>query len=262
MYTTIDKSKIFGVDLSYYEGAFNLPQALASGVDFVSIRVGQGLSIDPQFHNSWSECKGRVPRNGYWLFDPRYSVNDQVQLCLQALAGDYGEIDFTLDAEYPFKGCTDKEYDSFMNAGAVPLYGFVHGIEQASGKSMMVYSNQSFIARIFALQQTVTREWWAMRYLWIADPDVSQPAIPDPWTTWEFWQFTWNADGKSLGTETLGVDCNYFNGDYARFRMMFPAIGGSIPTPSPVPSPTPALTVDSIDHIDITYKSGKVVTIR
>jgi len=82
-----------------------------------------------------------------------------------------------------------------------------------------------------ATSEADSLEYFHQYPLWIANYGVSEPRVPEPWSSdeWLFWQFTEVGDGELYGVESRGIDLNYFNGDADAFHQRF-----NIGTPPPV----------------------------
>ena len=52
--------------------------------------------------------------------------------------------------------------------------------------------------------------------LWIANYKVAEPRVPQPWTSWEFWQYS--ETGVIDGIDDNKVDLDWYNGTFASLK--------------------------------------------
>jgi GH25 family lysozyme M1 (1,4-beta-N-acetylmuramidase) len=241
---TIDKSKVFGFD-DYYQNDFDAAKCKAFGASFVSHKAGQGtpsygLGTDPAFKDRIKATRdvGLVD-NAYWLFDSRCSVQQQADLFIEQMGGNWGAIPPCVDAETPYGKLTPAEYWATPHSGRSSLAGFIADVETVTKTKMVVYSSPSFLGMILSGASVAELAWWTDRPLWIAQY-APQPKPPF-WPSWIFWQSSEAADGGDNGQ----VDLNYFNGDMAAFQAAYAVATPATPPPLVVIEPAPALSVKS-----------------
>lgn len=229
-----DTSKVWGMDISHWTGIVDWDKALKAGVKFVFIKATHGETQVRYFAENAKNSYGLLPRGFYhWLLpDTQVTIKRQVE-ALRRVLGEYQwEIPPVIDFEYsPFKGTTTKISD---------LQQFIDLIKT---DRLIIYTGYSYWR-----QYGSADSYWATFPLWIANYKTTSPAIPVPWKTWKFWQWTEHGDGYMLGTAPgeISVDLNYFNGTYSEFTQF---ISGEMP-----------LSVEyiRIRHNDNIYEGGKL----
>jgi len=101
---------IVGPDVSFYQDDPGTLQEINfermnNSADFVIIRVGQNLWVDPDFKNNWRRAKeAGLPRGSYWFYDSRADPRQQAELWINLLSGDLGELPLFLDLEESYRG--------------------------------------------------------------------------------------------------------------------------------------------------------------
>lgn len=203
-------------DVSFYEDDPETPRHIdfanmrSSGVAGTIIRVGQRNWIDTSFVQSWKDAKqAGLPRGPYWFLDSRATPESQAQLLANSLGLDTGELPIAVD----FEGIKDVP-----NTTGIQLKAFIEEIKRLiPEKEIVIYTGKYYW---FDNVGTAMYDYFKQYELWIANYGVQTPAIPKPWTTWLFWQFSEEGDGNIYGTEGR-VDLNYFNGDLAAFKKRF-----------------------------------------
>ena len=234
---------VLGEDLSYYEGKWNVTTALANGVKFMSARACVGNNPDSAFGWDWGESKGKMIRNAYGLFDSAYSPKPQADLLASLIKNDIGEIPPTIDLE-PNGGLTDAQWQAQPYYGWNSVYNYGSEVMSVLGiNRLTLYTNLRGL-NILPAAGTPQAKWFTDHFdLWISQ----QPYTPTPRTgifsTWKWLQYSFNGPGLQLGTQTLGVDINTYNGTLAQMQTEFPMSSViAVPTPTPIPTPTPPPT--------------------
>ena len=231
---------VIGPDVSLYEDDPETPQ----GIDYVKmlvsagyviVRAGQNLWVDSDFKINWREAKlAGLPRGAYWFYDSRAEPKRQAELWVQQHEGDFGELPLFADLEESYMG----PYSGWKN-----WYTFIERLKQlVSGKEIAIYTAYYYWRDNApnATTQASNLEYFHQYPLWIAHYGVVEPLIPLPWKKgeWLFWQYTEAGDGKLYGTESNGVDLNYFNGDLAALKTRFNLVDAPPPPPGgPPPNP-------------------------
>ncbi len=228
-----DKTKVWGVDVSYWEGNWNADKAAAMGASFMSARANQGTNPDPTFPIDWFNAKGKLARNAYVLLDARYAPRPQAQKLLSIVGDDPGEIELAVDYEPPYAGCTDEQWKSLPFFGWKCLYDCIATIQAGTGQpKTLLYLN---LSGLNTLPKAGTPEMkWFVEHcdLWIAAWGVQRP-YTGQFPTYLFWQFSDNGDGVALGAQgAKSIDLNYFNGTMADFEARY-KVGGHKVTPPP-----------------------------
>lgn len=98
----------FGIDISYWQGNYNLNKAKAEGIEFVIIKGGGGdgggLYKDSKFENNYKKAKGlELPVGAYW-FSGAISIEGAVKeaeyFYEKCLKGKQFELPVYMDVEY------------------------------------------------------------------------------------------------------------------------------------------------------------------
>lgn len=225
---------IFGPDVSFYQDDPGTPQEINfermnAAADFVIIRAGQNLWVDPDFKNNWSRAKAAgLPRGSYWFYDSRADPKQQAELWSNLLSGDMGELPLFLDLEESYRGPFTgwQHWKTFLERLRV-LVG---------SKEIGIYTAYHYWQDNAPFSQPTELEYFHRYPLWIANYGVIQPLVPKPWATaeWLFWQFTSSGDGPFYGAESLEIDLNNFNGDAQAFAKRF-----NVPVPEDPTPPNP-----------------------
>jgi len=235
-------ANVIGPDVSFYEDDPETPQGInyvkmLASAGYVIVRAGQNLWVDSDFKINWREAKlAGMPRGSYWFYDSRVEPKRQAELWVQQFGNDFGELPLFADFEEAYKG----PYAGWKN-----WYAFLERLKQlVNGKEIGIYTAYYYWRDNApnATTQTANLEYFHQYPLWIAHYSVPEPMIPLPWKKgeWLFWQYTEAGDGKLYGTESNGVDLNYFNGDLDAIKARFKLSSIPLPTPTPDPNPIPA----------------------
>ena len=250
MVDILDPTKVGGADVSSYESSPNLSTGsginwntmVKAGAKFMYTRVSIGLNNDGAFSKIWSELKGLLPRGGYHFLYPSstgLSIRQQANLFASLLKPDPGEMPPCVDVEY--QGTDSKNQPVVLTSADV--FGFITYLHEALSPwpwkdDVLIYTGYYYWKDTIAS----TDSSWLAHKLWIAGYQVTQPAIPPPWTNWFLWQWTSNGDGETYGTVSKSVDLNYFNGTATDFANYIAGVFQPNPTPAPTPPPTPTPT--------------------
>ena len=233
-------ANVIGPDVSFYEDDPETPQGIdykkmRASAGYVIIRAGQNAWVDSDFKLNWREAKlAGMPRGAYWFYDSRTEPKRQAELWVQQFAGDFGELPLFADLEETYMG----PYRGWKN-----WYTFLERVKQlVPGKEIVIYTAYYYWRDNApnATTQATNLEYFHQYPLWIANYGTAEPLIPKPWgkSEWLFWQYTESGDGKLYGTESNGVDLNYFNGDAAALKARFKLSDAPPPDPDPEPIPT------------------------
>jgi GH25 family lysozyme M1 (1,4-beta-N-acetylmuramidase)/uncharacterized protein YgiM (DUF1202 family) len=223
--------KVIGPDVSFYQDEPTTPQGIdfakmKEAANFVIVRAGQNLWVDPDFVTNWAAAKDSgLPRGSYWFYDSRADPKRQAELWIDTLAGDLGELPLFADIEEAYNG---------QYAGWRRWYDFLERLKQLAGnKEISIYTAYYYWRENApnATSQPDSLEYFHQYPLWIAHYTTAEkPLVPAPWSEdeWLFWQYTETGDGKLYGVESQGIDLNYFNGDEEAFKQRF-NLGTTLP---------------------------------
>jgi len=131
-------ANIIGADVSFYQDDPQTPQGIdfpkmRKSAEFVIIRAGQNLWVDPDFKLNWREAKlAGFPRGSYWFYDSRAEPKRQAELWAAQFAGDFGELPLFADFEEKYGGA----YKGWKN-----WYTFLERLKQLIGsKEIAIYT--------------------------------------------------------------------------------------------------------------------------
>jgi lysozyme len=201
-----DGPTVEGIDVSYWQGAIDWDAVAADGVEYAFIRTSHGLgTIDTRYEYNWAEAQ-RVGllRGTYQYFSPTEDVIAQADLVIDRLGGAMsdGDLPPVLDVEAA-DGATPEQ----IVAG---IHTWSDRIEAALGVTPLIYT-----AKYFWQDSVGAPDDFLDHPLWIANYTTDCPLIADPWTRWDFWQYT--STGSVAGI-TGNVDRDVWNGTLDELR--------------------------------------------
>ena len=134
-------SKVFGIDVSQWQGDFNFQQAKSEGVEFAIIRSGYAETKDPYFESNYSKAKSvGLPVGAYHY---SYATNEaealaEAKFVESTLSGKQFELPIYFDVEDKVQKALSKSQVSGLTRT------FVKYLE-SKGYFVGVYSSKSFI---------------------------------------------------------------------------------------------------------------------
>lgn len=228
-YVTPDPNKIKILDVSFYQEDVSTIQTIdfvlmkSRGIDGVIIRAGQNNWPDRDFQKNWRDARlAGLPRGSYWFYDSRESPTNQAKLWLKQLGNDFGEMVHWCDYEENYGG-TYKGWKNFKS--------FIQELRRlAPNMRLGIYTGYWYwLANSPQLKEDfVELNFFKQFPLWIAAYNPVGPTVPKPWTTYELWQRTDNADGFYFGVESYKVDLDYYNGTREEWEKYTGMSSGSI----------------------------------
>lgn len=235
--------RIFGVDVSKWQGTIDWSKMVAGGMKFAFIKSTEGIGgTDRKFTENWAKAKEHgLLRSHYHFLRPEWGGRQQAQHYFETInkTGDLGELPPVLDVEK--RPLIAKE-----------ILAALKEIERLFGRQPIIYTGG-------AVWNEMGGTGWAKKYpLWIAQypyaawmEDLTErlkdkgPRTPKDWNgNWLIWQFTERGPGKRYGVESSRLDINFFNGDAAALQAFAngaPLPSAGMPTTTPPPQP-PAVT--------------------
>lgn len=195
-----------GIDVSAWNPNINWPRVKTAGKHFVFIKATEGIDyVSPQFAGDWAAAKqSGILRGAYHFFRPGLNPTTQAQLFIRTI-GALGAED--LPALFDWEVTDNVSIATQIQRAQV----WLDLVEKATGKTPIIYSGPSFWN---VLKNPIS----FIRYpLFIANYQVSCPAIPAPWSAWTFWQH--GAD-RVDGVPTPQTDVNMFNGSLDQLRQL------------------------------------------
>mgnify|MGYP001285112990 CR=1 FL=1 len=234
-------ANIIGPDVSFYQDDPQTPQGIdfaqmRASTNFVIIRAGQNLWVDSDFKANWREAKiAGLARGSYWFYDSRADPKKQADLWVQQFGSDFGELPLFADLEERYNG----RFKGWKN-----WYTFLERVKVlVPQKEIFIYTAYYYWLEFAPnpTTQAANLEYFHKYPLWIANYGAAEPLVPKPWAKneWLFWQYTSKGNGKPYGVESLNIDLNYFNGDFAAFLTRFGITEQPPPPPPPSPNPPP-----------------------
>lgn len=190
-----------GIDVSHHQGSVDWPSVVEAGCVFAFIKATDGETyVDPEFARNWAgAAAANVLRGAYHYFRAEDSPQAQVDLFWSKVGGN-GELPLVVDVE------------ETMGVSAATLVAnlsqFLAALQQASGRTPMIYTGPSF-------WNSLGTSAFGGYPLWVAEYGVSQPKIPSGWASWAFWQY---AETGSVSGIQGNVDLDVFNGSPAALR--------------------------------------------
>lgn len=193
--------KIFGIDVSKYQGTVDWAKAKAGGVQFAMLKAvstnSTGLYIDPYFERNYAECKRLgIPVGVYYYTyaQTKDYADKELALLQKAITGKQFEYPVVVDVE-------DNKLKPMSKAALTDLVLYALNTIEGWGCYAMVYT-YLFYSRI---ELDMTR--LAKHDLWIAH----YAAACGYKGSYGMWQYT--STGKVPGVAG-NCDCNYAYKDY------------------------------------------------
>jgi lysozyme len=203
---TRHKSKVFGIDVSHYQGEINWDSIERTNAEFplhfVFIRATAGKQReDKQFAANWKKAKtAGFIRGAYHYYRPDENSVKQADNFINTVKLGKGDLPPVLDIEKMPKG---QSLDSLKSG----LKRWLTKVEKYYGVKPIIYSGESFYTDFLKKEFTDYN-------LWIANYSFFEEEIRKEWL---FWQFTDKAAIKGVeGT----VDVNIYNGDLGGLKKL------------------------------------------
>ena len=178
----VNPDLIHGVDISSYDGDVEW-NTLAKTKNFAFIRVSHGTLPDTAFQTNWAGAKSSgMIRGPYHYFRPDQDAQQQLTNFINAVGRlELGDLAPVIDVEEP------SLWNKIAQKDRVGLIvNWLEGVERAFGIVPYVYLSPSFITDVLGVENV---QPLAKYKLWIANYNVRQPTIPQPWRAWSFRQY-------------------------------------------------------------------------
>jgi len=192
------KDKVYGLDVSHYQGDIDWPKLKAENNDFpmqfVFIRATAGVDGDSEFRDNWKAAKTHgYLRGAYHYYRPDENSLKQADNFIKSATLSKGDLPPVLDIEkIPNKQCMDS-----LRSG---LKRWLNKVEKHYGMKPIIYSGESFYTDYL-------KEEFAGYKLWIANYSFFEDEIKKDWLIWQF------TDKGSVSGITGPVDVNIYNGN-------------------------------------------------
>jgi lysozyme len=195
-------AQVQGIDVSSYQGTIDWTQVAGAGIGFAFIRVSDGTQApDGDFAANWAGAKAAgVIRGAYQYIRASEDGATQADLLISGIGGQVlaGDLPPVADVE-----TLDGETAAHLIAC---LQNWIAEVESKLGVTPIIYCGQGFWNTL-----GTNGAFWACD-LWVANWQVSSPAIPSDWATWNFWQYN---DTGSIPGMSSPPDVDVFNGTLA-----------------------------------------------
>lgn len=200
------KDKVFGFDVSQYQGDIDWDKLAKENKDFpmrfVFIRATAGRNFtDNIFKENWKEAlqKGFI-RGAYHYYRPNENSLKQADNFIKNVKLKKGDLPPVLDIE---KIPNKQSLDSLR----VGLQRWLNRVENHYGMKPIIYSGESFYTDF------LKKEFRGYN-LWIANYSFFEEEIRDEWL---IWQFTDKAELEGIAGP---VDINIYNGGIKDFNVL------------------------------------------
>jgi len=192
------KNKVFGIDVSHYQGKINWDSIERKTgdfpLDFVFVRSTVGVGSDSEFNPNWQHAgKNGFIRGAYHYYRPNENSVKQAENFIKRVKLSKGDLPPVLDIE---KIPSEQSMDSLKSG----LKRWLTKVEKHYGVKPIIYSGESFYTDFL-------REEFEGYTLWIANYSFFEDEIRKEWL---FWQFT---DKGSIKGIEGPVDVNIYNGN-------------------------------------------------
>lgn len=208
----------YGIDLSHHNGVVPWQSLSESGIRFVYLKAGEGISLaDPQFQGNWQSigklAASGIKRGAYHFLFPLTDPTRQASAFVNRVkaAGGFLPSDLPpgVDVEWscsPSAPKCDSTTDRWKDVPKVDRVAKVKAIlrevEKLTGRKPVIYTNAGWWnSMIGADPAWAGYEFWLADYLGDQAPSTTPPSIAGVRTVW--WQFSQTAqvignDGKPL----------------------------------------------------------------
>ena len=198
------KDKVFGIDVSHYQGKIDWETVQNDNDDFpigfVFVRATAGKSkLDSEYNNNWKGAKTNgYLRGAYHYYRPDENSFKQAENFIKNVKLSKGDLPPVLDVE---KIPNKQSLDSLKSG----LKRWLVKVENHYGIKPIIYSGESFYSDFL-------KKEFKGYDLWIANYSFFEDEIRKEWL---FWQFTDKAVLKGIETP---VDVNIYNGNFEELK--------------------------------------------
>ena len=215
-----------GIDVSKWQQGLDWAAVAQAGFAFAFVKATEGDDYtDPTFQTHWQAARDHgLLRGPYHLFWPEDDHQQQADLFVKTVRRlELDDLPPILDVE------ARADAPAFPNEQWLAgVQVWLNTIEAGLGRRPIIYTSAEQWKH---LRDAAGRPpTWTARYpLWVAHWDAAQPALPDGWGSWLFWQY--KADHVP-GFDRL-VDYDVFRGSADDLRQW---LVGTASGPSPRPA--------------------------
>ena len=212
----VDMSRVVGIDLYHEDQEPDWKKLKEHGVSFVFLKIGQGVMVDPRFHEWKADCSfAGIPCGGYWFFDTRYTAFSQFSVLRSATGKIKFDLPVAVDVERNSGNIDPAAYAHRLEV----FLSYVDNLQLYPGKPL-IYTCPSYWDDQMPAD---TASRLASTYgLWVAHYTTApQPRLPKGWKQWAFWQVAAGEGGSPVEAialptangNTARYDTNIFHGD-------------------------------------------------
>jgi lysozyme len=192
-----------GFDVSIYADAIEWSTVAASSVfRFAFLECARGMELGPYFPALWKSKPSDIACGSYQRLFSTTSGADQARIFIDAFSFAQladGDLPPVIDVEPDPDGHRASPEDYLTAIGQ-----WIDAIQKHFCRTPIIYTAPSFWNYLGSPAQ------FSSLPLWIADYAVSKPVIPQPWTTFAFWQYRQSAKVSGI---SKSVDLDLFSGD-------------------------------------------------
>lgn len=201
-----DKYRIWGIDVSHYQGKIDWKKAKSSGFRFAYLKATEGTDLaDSRFQRNWKETKKLgIPRGAYHFYRLCKDAKKQASNFIKNVPKESASLPPVIDLEL-HKNCNKPpSRENFLK----DLKIFSKALEREYEKKPILYVIWDFYEKYLTGE---VRDY----QLWISDPwGHEEPVLPEV-RKWTIWQYDYK--GKLPGISG-DVDLNFFNGEEEQFQ--------------------------------------------
>ena len=191
--------KIFGIDVSQYQGAISWDEVLTINdefpIDYIFVRATMGeKSKDSKFKSNWKQIKSKNKlRGAYHYFRPNENSIKQANNFINTVELESGDLPPVLDIE-------EMPRNQSMDSLKTGLKRWLVQVEKHFKVRPVLYSGDKYFADFLEKEFADYTLWIANYNFWVEKPKKH----------WNFWQFSEKGSVKGIRGP---VDLNLFNGD-------------------------------------------------
>lgn len=168
-----------GIDVSQWQGYIDFEAVKRAGVELVYIKASEGTNlVDPFFFRNYANASRAGLLVGFYHYltaRSREEADAEAYHFVETVKGLVNNARLVMDIE-DIAGLSREEVNRIASA-------FLQAVQEYSGKTPAVYAGADNAAQVLG-------EQFAVYPLWIAEYDVDEPTMDNPWETWAGWQYT------------------------------------------------------------------------
>ena len=191
-----------GIDVSHWEGSINWA-LVKPQISFAILKCTEGTTYkDSRYRENKTGCVNNgIPHGVYHFFR--------------------SNIDGAAQAQYFYDFAADRDLKVWAvdveanNGGDIRgnLKSMLDRLEQLTGVIPFIYT-----AKYFWNYNIGAQPWASRCQLWVANYEVSTPALPAGWTSWVFWQYSEKGNVNGI----IGwCDMDKFDGTQDELNVLF-----------------------------------------